>query len=466
MKKTNLIKVLMLVLLASLAICSMAFVSGAEEEEKVPTIIGKNILYTDKTAIQIAVDPATVDTDVTLTVTSPNGKSVTYSSYVVSEDASVAGAYVFTVDGVPASAISDVFTFVVKSADKESAPFTYSVAEYFYERLYSDGIVNATEGKNASRKSFYETYIANGAAAQDLFRNYDENGNYVVTTTLVTDYTVLAVEKGTLSNGREVMLSTEALASTVTANAALAADKTFTGKWTVTTLAETETEVVIANGGEATAAAGYVTVVTPVYSDATGDFYNGTATGKRYDYDSDNATAYPIEGGKGTYVNNKVENGSLVFYRIPDTTGEGYMNFKDLNTKTDVFVFESDTRFSGFTKGTSVIKIRFQLGGIDEQITISHSGDDITFTLASGTGSVKIKENQWYNVRFELNISTRAFNIFIDNEYKGTLTSGVSTTTTSARVLYYILSGGQDGVVEFDNIYYGFVAEGTAIPQN
>ena len=466
MKKTNLIKVLMLVLLASLAICSMAFVSGADEEEKVPTIIGKNILYTDKTAIQIAVDPATVDTDVTLTVTSPNGKSVTYSSYVVSEDASVAGAYVFTVDGVPASAISDVFTFVVKSADKESAPFTYSVAEYFYERLYSDGIVNATEGKNASRKSFYETYIANGAAAQDLFRNYDENGNYVVTTTLVTDYTVLAVEKGTLSNGREVMLSTEALASTVTANAALVADKTFTGKWTVTTLAETETEVVIANGGEATAAAGYVTVVTPVYSDATGDFYNGTATGKRYDYDSDDATAYPIENGKGTYVDNKVENGSLVFYRIPDTTGEGYMNFKDLNTKTNVFVFESDTRFSGFTKGTSVIKIRFQVGGIDEQITISHSGDDITFTLASGTGSVKIKENQWYNVRFELNISTRAFNIFIDNEYKGTLTSGVSTTTSSARVLYYILSGGQDGVVEFDNIYYGFVSEGTAIPQN
>ena len=142
------------------------------------------------------------------------------------------------------------------------------------------------------------------------------------------------------------------------------------------------------------------------------------------------------------------------------------MNFKDLNTKTNVFVFESDTRFSGFTKGTSVIKIRFQVGGIDEQITISHSGDDITFTLASGTGSVKIKENQWYNVRFELNISTRAFNIFIDNEYKGTLTSGVSTTTSSARVLYYILSGGQDGVVEFDNIYYGFVSEGTAIPQN
>lgn len=464
MKKTNLVKLLMFVLLASLAICSMAFASGAEEEETVPTIIGKNILYTDKTAIQIAVDPATVDTDVTLTVTSPNGKSVTYSSYEVSEDASVAGAYVFTVDGVPASAISDVFTFVVKSADKESAPFTYSVAEYFYERLYSDGIVKATVGKNASRKSFYETYIANGAAAQDLFRNYDENGNYVVTTTLVTDYTVLAVEKGTLSNGREVMLSTEALASTVTANAALAADKTFTGKWTVTTLAETETAVVIANGGEATAAAGYVTVVTPVYSDATGDFYNGTAAGNRYDYDADGTKLFGVDNAN--FAASAIENGSLVFSRLPNTEGEAYLNFTDLNSKNNVFVFESDTRFSGFTTGSTVIKIRFQLGGIDEQINIQHSGSTITIAAENGSGSVVISENELYNIRFELDIATRKYNVFINNEYKGTISSNRTATSGSARVLYYLLKAGYDGVVEFDNIYYGFVAEGTAIPQN
>lgn len=464
MKKTNSLKLLMLVLLASLAICSVAFVASAEEEVN-PTIIGKNILYTDKTAIQIAVDPKTVDTDVVLVVTAPNGKSVTYSSYDVATDAAVAGAYVFTVNGVPASAISDVFTFVVKSAGKESAPFNYSVAEYFYERLYSDGIVKATEGKNAARKSFYETYIANGAAAQDLFRNFDQNGNYVGGTTLVTDYTVLAVEKGTLDGGREVMLSTEALASTVTANAALASDKTFTGKWTVTTYGETETEKVIANGEEADAAAGYVTVVTPVYSDAFGDFYNGSAAGRRYDYDVDGTKLFTVDNPSA--ATSAIENGSLVFSKIHGAGGEAYLNFGDLNSKNTIFVFEADTRFSGFTKGsTAVGKIRFQLSGLDEQITVSHTGDLITFTAETGTGSVVIKENEWHNIRFELDVANRVYNIFVNNEYKGTITSKGTKTSTSARVLYYLLANGADGVVELDNIYYGYVSEGTAIPQS
>lgn len=464
----KLTKILLLALTLVLVIGASVAVVASAEDEVLPTIIGKNLVYTDMTAIQIAVDPATVDAKDVKLLATVDGKTATYTSYEVSTDSDVAGAYVFTIKGIPASAISDEVTIVVESGDKASEPFTYSVAEYFYERLYSDGIVNATEGKNAARKEFYETYIANGAAAQELFRNYDKNGNYVGGTTLVTDYTVLAVEKGTFANGKEIILSaTDALTSKVTANAALAADKSFTGKWTVTTYGETVTAVTIANGGEATAAAGYVTVVTPVYSDAIGAFFkNDAIAGKRFDYDADNATAYPIEGGKGTYVNNKVENGSLVFYRIPETTGEGYMNFNGLNAKNKIFVFESDTRFSGFTKGTSVIKIRFQLGGIDDQITISHSGSTITINAASGSGSVKINENEWYNLRFELNIETRTYNIFVNNEFKGTIKSTQTGTGSSARVLYYLLGGGQDGVVEFDNIYYGFVAEGTAIPQN
>lgn len=464
----KLTKILLLALTLVLVIGASVAVVASAEDEVLPTIIGKNLVYTDMTAIQIAVDPATVDAKDVKLLATVDGKTATYTSYEVSTDSDVAGAYVFTIKGIPASAISDEVTIVVESGDKASEPFTYSVAEYFYERLYSDGIVNATEGKNAARKEFYETYIANGAAAQELFRNYDKNGNYVGGTTLVTDYTVLAVEKGTFANGKEIILSaTDALTSKVTANAALAADKSFTGKWTVTTYGKTVTTATVANGADATAPAGFVTAVTPVYTDAIGDFFkNDAIAGKRFDYDADNATAYPIEGGKDTFVSNKVENGSLVFSRIPDTTGEGYMSFKNLNTKTNVFVFESDTRFSGFTKGTSVIKIRFQLGGIDDQITISHSGSTITINAASGSGSVKINENEWYNLRFELNIETRTYNIFVNNEFKGTIKSTQTGTGSSARVLYYLLGGGQDGVVEFDNIYYGFVAEGTAIPQN
>ncbi len=465
MKQKNFAKILMLVLLASVVMCSTMIFAGAEGEQTTPTIIGKNVEYTDKMSIMIAVDSATVDADAKLVVTAPNGSEATYYNYEVSTDSGVAGAYVFTVDGIPASAIGDEFTFTVKSGDKESLPFTYSLAEYFYERLYSDGFATATEGRDAARKTFYESYLANGAAAQELFRNYDKSGNYVGGTTLVTDYTVLAVEKGTLANGKEVILSTEAITSTVSANAALAADKSFTGKWTVTTYGETETAVTIANGEEASAVAGEVTVATPVYSDATGDFYkNDAIAGKRYDYDTDGTKLFGVDNAN--FATTEIANGSLVFSRKPGTEGEAYINFSDLNSKNNVFVFEADTRFSGFSKGTTVIKIRFQLGGIDEQINIQHSGSTITIAAESGTGSVKISENEWCNIRFELNITDRTYNIFVDNEYKGTIKSNRTNTGGSARVLYYLLKDGFDGVIEFDNIYYGFVAEGTAIPQN
>ena len=47
--------------------------------------------------------------------------------------------------------------------------FKYSVAEYFFERLYDNGIVNATDAKSLAQKELYAATLAYAEAAQDLF---------------------------------------------------------------------------------------------------------------------------------------------------------------------------------------------------------------------------------------------------------------------------------------------------------
>ena len=471
----KLTKILLLALTLVLVIGASVAVVASAEDEVLPTIIGKNLVYTDMTAIQIAVDPATVDAKDVKLLATVDGKTATYTSYEVSTDSDVAGAYVFTIKGIPASAISDEVTIVVESGDKASEPFTYSVAEYFYERLYSDGIVNATEGKNAARKEFYETYIANGAAAQELFRNYDKNGNYVGGTTLVTDYTVLAVEKGTFANGKEIILSaTDDLTSKVTANAALAADKSFTGKWTVTTYGKTVTTATVANGADATAPAGFVTAVTPVYTDAKGEYYiakeNGTLTsGTIWDFDKDGASV-PSGSSAGSCSTISVTDGSLVMDKIDgsESSGESYCRWNataNSSLETPVFIYETDIKIENLSAYTPA-KIMLQINSVQTQITVQHSGNEVYLLPASGSGKVTIEEGKWCNLRFELDFTNKTINVFVNNVYAGSFTEISLASYSSSRVMFYFLSAEKTGTVSFDNVYLGFVEDGTAIPQN
>ena len=449
-------KILMLVV--SLAIMIGAVLAVSANAESTPTIIGKNILYTDKTAIQIAVDPATVDSsDVSLVVSGANGVK-TYEKYVVSTDAAVVGAYVFTVDGIPASAISDELTFVVKSGDNESDPFTYSVAEYFYERLYSDGIVNATKGKDAARKAFYETYIANGAAAQELFRNYDEAGNYVGGTAFVTDYNVLAVKDGVLANGREVLLSTDAITSTVTANASLAANKAFTGKWTVTTYGATVTTQTIANGDEITVS-GKVSV-TPVYTDATGDFFNSDLKGTRYDFDSDSAPLLAFQSG-GTTASIANVDGSIE-YKVLEKGGSTCRWTPSLSAsglENPVLVFETDIMFKNITSTTFGWLVLANGGKQAPQITFNHNNDNtVTVYIGNDTSKgVKMAANQWGNLRIACDFNAGTISFYVNNQLEGTFSASFSSTGSTMARFSLVSSANVGDTILMDNIYYGLV---------
>lgn len=409
----KLTKILLLALTLVLVIGASVAVVASAEDDVLPTIIGKNLVYTDMTAIQIAVDPATVDAKDVKLLATVDGKTATYTSYEVSTDSDVAGAYVFTIKGIPASAISDEVTIVVESGDKASEPFTYSVAEYFYERLYSDGIVNATEGKNAARKEFYETYIANGAAAQELFRNYDSNGNYVGGTTLVTNYNVLAVKDGVLANGKEVMLSTDAITSTVTANASLAADKSFTGKWTVTTYGDTNTTATVANGADVTSS-GYVSV-TPVYTDATGEYFLSSEKGSRRDYDTLTSISDTISVAGGAI---SISDGSLFFEDgAAQDAGMFVKYWLSYPSSYSCSVIEFDFKIDQ-VYGTSPISIF--INGIDKAIYYTKIDNAFYLTMQDESGThVKLgtAPKKWANIRIEQYKDLGKAKVYINNEF-------------------------------------------------
>ena len=446
----NLAKTLLIALSLTLVFGVMAFTASASEE-LTPEIIAKNIEYTDKTAIQFAVDPATVDTaDVKLVVTRPDSSEFTVTKYEVAPYAinGVNGALIFTIEGLPASAICDTVTVVVKSGDNESAPYTYSVAEYFYERLYSDGIVNATEGKDAARKEFYETYLANAAAAQELFRNYDSNGNYVGGTTLVTDLNVLAIKDGVLANGKEVMLSAETITSAVYANDALAQNKFFVGKWTVTTYGDTNTTATVANGDTVTANG--IVSVTPVYTDATGEYFLSSEKGTRWDYDtitSIDSTTITQAGGSIT-----IKDGAMYFEDGEAESTSMYAKFYNGNVGSCT-IFEFDFKLKQ-SWGTYPIQIKVA----NIQYTIYN--ESVLKIEANGTKvPLGVKFNEWGTLRFEHYYAEKVLKVYVNNEFLVDISTQEGVTKQSS--IIYLTSNerskGSDADLWIDNVYAGSI---------
>ena len=456
MKNTKITKILILALSLALIIGAAIGFSASAEDGETLTILSQNVSYEGKTHLYYAVhyenvaDPSAIS--LVVSYTDEEGVAQT-ETITASEEITLTGTdgteYVcraFRTPGVSAKNFTKQFTVKAVTANTESAAKTYSVAEYCHQWLaYIASLETPTE-KDLKIKAACETTLAYGTDIQALLGYYpaDDTADYP------ENYSYITVS-GATANGKAKLYVKNG--ETVTLSAAVAP-----AAWSVTALDGTAKQIT-----ESTFTASGSCFIAPL----TGKFFSDASyTGTRIDFNDGTVGSTLLEGGNGTYTNTEVVDGEMKFARIPDTEGEGYNRWNVGTSANKIFVFESDVYFDGFTVGTSVGKIRFQLGGIDEQVTISHSGETITFTLASGTGSVSISESEWCNLRFEFDTANRKFNIFVNNTYAGTLTSTSTATTSSARVLYYLLKSGYNGAVTFDNLYHGFVAEGTEIPAN
>ena len=461
MKNTKLTKIIVLALSLALLVGAAVGLSASAEESEAIAIVSQNVSYEGQTHLYYAVyyenveNPEKISLEVSYTDDEGNLQSVTLSSSeeVVLKDSEGSDLVcrAFRTPGVSAKNFTKVFTVkAVTESGTESAEKTYSVAEYCHQWLYDiAGVAEPTE-KQLKIKAACETTLSYGTDIQALL-DYYPAGN---TEDYPENYSYIAVENGT-ANGKAKLFTINGTEITLAANAGAPA------AWAVRAIDGTESQLT-----ENTFTAAGSCTISPI----NGKFFSDSSyTGTRIDFNDGTKGATIFDGGNGTYTNSTIVDGTLRFERIKDTEGEGYDRWNvSASAGKNIYVFESDIKFSGFTKGTSVGKMRFQLAGIDEQITISHSGDTITFTSATtgATGSVSIAENQWCNLRFELDTTTRTFNIFVNNSHACTITSPGTATTSSSRLLFYLLKSGYDGVVEFDNIFSGMVAEGTEIPAN
>ena len=217
MKKFS--KILIMILSLALLIGSVVAVGASAEETNTREILAKNVAYTDKVTMLFAVD-ASLDEAIAGTVKvayywEEDGVAVIKEAkllYPYDENGNDIEQYiypeggkkhpVFYTEGVPAKELGREVKIVAYTGTlPEDAEFeTYSVAEYFYARLYKDGVAGATEGKDVYRKATYENLLAYAASAQELLVNYGKaDADKAV---LVTDYTyVVALGAGTTVNG-------------------------------------------------------------------------------------------------------------------------------------------------------------------------------------------------------------------------------------------------------------------------
>ncbi|MBQ8321084.1 MAG: hypothetical protein IJX92_01800 [Clostridia bacterium] len=195
MKNSKLTKILILTLTAALLACSaFAFGASAEGEAQNPEIeiAGRNVKYGATLAIQYAVLQSSVSDTATLEVYNGDPANGGEFKFSVKADAALCNDtvngiegpfYTYTVPGFAAADVCDEVYVFVKDGDNVSETMKYSPAEYFYERLFVDDVINPNDETETYQKALYLSYLEHAADAQDYFLNFLGKENV----TLVTD---------------------------------------------------------------------------------------------------------------------------------------------------------------------------------------------------------------------------------------------------------------------------------------
>jgi len=450
MKNSKITKILIFTLtVALLAVTAFAFSVSAEETAQTDPeleIAGKNIVYGDTFTIQYAVSTSKITADAELVIGNSAGvlgsakfsKTETTDKITGTEDT----YYVFEVTGIPASDVCEDIIVHVEDGDKVGPELKYSLGEYFYERLYADDVINATEGKALYQKDLYLNYLAYAASAQNLFKNF-ENGENV---TLVTNRYYAYVQDGTINGGD----SSELFDPSVSASATLA----YTGNgadfsgWNVTTY-NSDGLSTVQVGPTATVALTGHTVITPAYLTTLteGENFDDLTTLKGDGTDSD------VKFGIGTFTTSDgsvVEGDEIKIVKDPTGRDNNVLMFKDGSTSNYSSIWISVKSANGkATNGISTFETKLyvpkseilsagalaqpQYGASSggrlcyENLVISDDKSYMYFDLDNTDGAEttgNITTDAWHTLRLEFynyasGAGTPIIKIYVDNLYAG-----------------------------------------------
>ncbi len=199
-------------LLVSLLVFSASAAGSAELE-----IVSKNISYDNDLKFVVAVPKAAVTDSLTFTVTADGAthdvtKTVSQLESDAINDPTINGVACYAIMsdfGVSMKDMAKEYTLTVTSGEETSEPFGYSVAEYLYERLFKNAVIDAEDGTaDADRRSLYLSTLTMGASAEQVLYNRNNNPDDDVDV-LVDEhlYSDIAGEAGIYKPGDKVTLT-------------------------------------------------------------------------------------------------------------------------------------------------------------------------------------------------------------------------------------------------------------------
>ena len=489
MKKS---RILVLVLTLALIVCA-AFAITASAEEGNVAILSKNVAYSSNVQMMFAVD---------VTVEEANDVVVTY--YFESAPEAICTATLnnvanpdtiytdeegvkhpsFSTIGIPAKEYGDkVYVAAqMKGAAAEAEYVEYSVAEYFYEKLFAGEYIYATEGADYNRKDLYLSYLRCGAAAQNVLINdkYPDKAE-----TVVTKYNYVALGNGVA--GAESGFYADGESLTLTYGGTTPANKQFSG-WQITRFEGVEALPEYTESAESiyalTVDGNYI--VAPAFIDAlpggNGAYYNAyknsTIGGTMLDFSSETDASIGSSFASfnaGAYSTLSVLSDAkyIRYEKTQDYASniQRALSFSAADASTDATVIEMDLRIGGVAAGTSFFSvITVDNRGFRRDIYLNCDKNGMiqfrnSASHETAAGYVGLNTDQWYNVRIVISAEQNANStesgvaeIYINNEFTCKTTLFGKGSYAGSDIVLQLRSPSSTGVyMEFDNVYVGHI---------
>ena len=486
MKKS---KFLVLALTLALLVCAVFAITASAEDDGNVAILSKNVVYSSNVQMMFAVD-----------VTLEEAKDVVVKYYFESDpevifiatlnnvtnpdmiytDANGVKHPSFSTIGIPSKEYGNkvYISAQMKGATAEAEYDEYSVAEYFYEKLYAQGYVFETEGANYNRRQLYVSYLNCGAYAQQVLINDKYQKNEL----LVTDYNYLALadgvtgaKNGFYADGASVELALGNYAGAVPANMQFDAWQLY--KFASFGAEPTVTEL---SGDSCTLTADATYIVAPVFVPAlpggNGAYYNaykaGTASGTVYDF-SEYGTISDFYGvSKTIYASPTLTSDAkyITYTKTQDISDQikYALNFEAAESTTNETVIEMDIRINGEINGIKPLFIlEIANRGYVRQIYFGcDANGNIIFSNGSKdtvAGYVGFEANKWHNIRIVIsaqenaNTSEKGYaDFYVDNEYVCKAKLNGTGTNDRNRVIFTMHQNfTTNSSIEVDNVFVG-----------
>ena len=410
-----LIAALSLCLLVCLAFGVTAFASGNEGESGAytkPVISSKNVEYSSQTYLHYAVPVESVpEADravdgLWLNVLDAEGKKLLAVAPVTNDNGELAitnvngiACYTFRGRGVPAKELNTVeYTEVETKSGAKSDICSYSVEEYLYHKLYTEGFVAETEADNASigkndrkdyaRRTLYYDLLKYGAIAQELLAPGAEDK---IGDSSYLDVKDAIAKGGFVTNDRINLVYNGANADQFDAWSFVQYDA-----W-----GDIVNSGYAMNGATFLGSAGYLKA-SPVFANIPDlkEEFNGDTLPTKWSYagGASVGTNPKDANDKVLHIDASVSGHTNIFYvaeKIADATvavieGDFYWDFSD--KKAEIYVYPN----MGDGSTTNCMQM-FYIGKSDVTC-YKNGGDDTTF------GASGVVSGRWVNIRIEYRV--------------------------------------------------------------